>query len=109
MNASVLTSPSTKAKSARTRLANKVARQAAKVTLEGGACTYPDCLPGVGWVLVLPSGHRKYLSNFKVASDMWLNVYRFRAESYTSEVEKKIKEAILKVSRDSESELGQIA
>ena len=101
MNASVLNTHTSKAQSARTRLANKVARQAAKVNLEGGAVTYPDCLPGVGWVLVLPSGHKKYLSTLQLASDMWLNVYRYRAESYTPKMELQIKEMIREVAKGS--------
>lgn len=91
-----------KTEAARKRLANKAEREASKTTLEGGALVYKDSPPGVGWVLKLPSGHKKYLSSFELASDMWINVYRFRAESYTPKVEEKIKEAIREVIKSPE-------
>lgn len=102
MRITPFTNPTTRAEAARTRLANKAEREATKTALEGGALVYKDSPPGVGWVLKLPSGHKKYLSSFELASDSWLNVYRFRAESYTPKMELKIKEAIKEATKSPE-------
>lgn len=67
---------------ARKRLATKAEKEAQTVILEGGAKVYPDSLPGVGWVLLLPVGHKCYMRSKDLCVDLWVTKYKDAEASY---------------------------
>ncbi len=56
--------------------AKRQIRNANQHPLEGGAVAYEDAPPGLGYVLLLPNGWKKYYRWLYQARAFWFNVYK---------------------------------
>lgn len=70
--------PEHRAQAARLRLAKKQEALEATVLMDGGAKVYPDTTPGVGWVLLSPTGHKRYYQTRLKAAAAWATLWVYQ-------------------------------
>lgn len=70
--------PEHRAQAARLRLVKKQEALEATVLMDGGAKVYPDTTPGVGWVLLSPTGHKRYYQTSLKATTAWTTLWVYQ-------------------------------